>query len=111
VATAAISTSDSCFHDGMAPFRRPFSSTRICSAGSCSTTWLPSNGLMAPPPLPFSRWQAAQLAAYTFWPLATSSGRVQTLLGSSASAAMRLFCSSTQAVYSFCGSTFTWIGM
>src|SRR5688572_13029622 len=105
-----MSVSDSCFQAGMAP--RPLSTTWISlPLSASSTTGEPSSALMGPAPLPLAWWQAAQLAAYTDSPRLTKSASVHTLLGSSAAAAMALYFSPTQAVYSSADTTFTWMGM
>src|SRR5207253_8623099 len=91
VTTAAMSVSDSCFHDGMA--LRPLSTTCSCLVLSASfTIGEPSSGRIGPAPLPLGWWQAWQFAAYTFSPRVTMSVSVQTLDGSSALAAMTFFC-------------------
>src|SRR6476661_8879859 len=64
VITDAMSTSESCFHGGIAVPGLPFSTMWIWSCGGPVTTLLPSRAGNAPAtPLPFAWWQAAQFDA------------------------------------------------
>src|SRR5487761_2491981 len=108
-----MSVSDSCLPNAtMAVPGLPLSTRLICAALSPVAILEPSSaGNVGGSPLPVDWWQAAQLAAYTFAPLAWRSARVHCLLGSSARALAFFFCSATHCVYFSCDTTLTTIGM
>src|SRR5262252_166512 len=89
----------------------PLSTVLIWASFGPFTTDDPSSAGNAPgTPLPFAWWQAAQFAANTFSPRATSSLRSQLLFGSSALADAFLFWSSSHFAKSSADLTSTTTG-